>query len=219
VRQAASFDFAILILTPDDAVTSRDAESFGPRDNVIFELGLFIGTLGRSRTFLLHQADSALKIPSDLAGVTTGAFAWPRDDGSRKSALGASIDTIRDEIERQGVSSKATRLELERLEDRLAQFETQLIQQILPFLIPQPMLKHLEALERSEAGKPKPADEYRGNEHLRGQLRTLRDLRLIEVASGRAGISSIPDGRFDLAAYVHMTPRGREWMQRARPST
>jgi hypothetical protein len=117
------------------------------------------------------------------------------------------------------VSSKATRLELERLEDRLAQFETQLIQQILPFLIPQPMLKHLEALERSEAGKPKPADEYRGNEHLRGQLRTLRDLRLIEVASGRAGISSIPDGRFDLAAYVHMTPRGREWMQRARPST
>ena len=36
------FDFAILVFTPDDAVNSREIENFGPRDNVIFELGLFL---------------------------------------------------------------------------------------------------------------------------------------------------------------------------------
>jgi len=34
------FDFAVVVLTPDDLVQSRSTEVFGPRDNVIFELGL-----------------------------------------------------------------------------------------------------------------------------------------------------------------------------------
>ena len=42
------FDFAVLVLTPDDLLTSRETTTFGPRDNVIFELGLFMGALGRS---------------------------------------------------------------------------------------------------------------------------------------------------------------------------
>src|SRR5437667_2021442 len=71
VNSLPRFDFAILVLTPDDLVNSRDVESFGPRDNVLFELGLFMGRLGRSRTFILHQSNSRVKIPSDLSGVTT----------------------------------------------------------------------------------------------------------------------------------------------------
>src|SRR4051794_28168075 len=53
VTQLPRFDFALLVLTPDDLVVSRDVESLGPRDNVLFELGLFMGRLGRSRTFVL----------------------------------------------------------------------------------------------------------------------------------------------------------------------
>jgi len=34
------FDFAVVVLTPDDLVQSRSTEVFGPRDNVIVELGL-----------------------------------------------------------------------------------------------------------------------------------------------------------------------------------
>ena len=41
------FDFAVLVLTPDDLVQSRNAESFGPRDNLLFDLGLFMGRLER----------------------------------------------------------------------------------------------------------------------------------------------------------------------------
>ncbi len=191
-----------------------------PRDNVIFELGLFMGTLGRSRTFLLQQAGQ-LKIPSDLAGVTTATFTWPRGDGSHVHAIGASCDKIRREIRRQGPALGASRLDVERVEERqdhLDSFEQHLLTQILPFLIPSPMLKHLEALESSEQGHPKPADDYHGNDNLRGQLRTLRDMGLIEVAPGRGGIGNVPDGRFDLAAYVRLTDTGREWTRRARTS-
>jgi len=53
------FDFAVLILTPDDFVQYRSIEVFGPRDNVIFELGLFMGRLGRDRTFILQPSGLA----------------------------------------------------------------------------------------------------------------------------------------------------------------
>jgi predicted nucleotide-binding protein len=38
-------DFAVLICTGDDVTSSRGAEQVTPRDNVIFELGLFMGHL------------------------------------------------------------------------------------------------------------------------------------------------------------------------------
>ena len=48
-------DFAIVVLTPDDKTKSRDNERWSPRDNVIFESGLFFGRLGRRRCFY-HRA-------------------------------------------------------------------------------------------------------------------------------------------------------------------
>src|SRR5215216_6625298 len=51
VNSLDKFDFAALILTPDDTVTSRGDTSDSPRDNVLLELGLFVGRLGRQRTF------------------------------------------------------------------------------------------------------------------------------------------------------------------------
>ncbi|HEX8251109.1 MAG TPA: TIR domain-containing protein, partial [Pyrinomonadaceae bacterium] len=63
-------DFAAFLFTPDDVVLSRDEESNAPRDNVIFELGLFMGRLGRERTFIVKNHDLEIKIPSDLLGFT-----------------------------------------------------------------------------------------------------------------------------------------------------
>src|ERR1700693_3284032 len=54
INSLPRFDFAILVLRPEDLVVSRDVGTFGPRDNVIFELGLFMGRLGKERTFMLH---------------------------------------------------------------------------------------------------------------------------------------------------------------------
>ena len=69
-RELAKVDFAALVLSPDDTVISRDATMESPRDNLVFELGLFMGALGHSRTFLLHHRGSGLKIPTDLSGFT-----------------------------------------------------------------------------------------------------------------------------------------------------
>jgi len=96
------FDFAVLILTPDDLVQYRSTEVSGPRDNVIFELGLFMGRLGRDRTFILQQAGSDLKIPTDLAGVTTDSYDWPREDRNYKAALAPASEDIRERIRRLG---------------------------------------------------------------------------------------------------------------------
>jgi CRP/FNR family transcriptional regulator, cyclic AMP receptor protein len=64
-------DFAVLVVANDDKVISRRRQSFAPRDNVIFELGLFMGGLSRSRTFLLPPQGINVKIPSDLMGLNT----------------------------------------------------------------------------------------------------------------------------------------------------
>ena len=69
-QELSKVDFAALVLSPDDTVVSRDTTRLAPRDNLIFELGLFMGALGHSRTFLLHPRGPDIKIPSDLAGFT-----------------------------------------------------------------------------------------------------------------------------------------------------
>jgi predicted nucleotide-binding protein len=68
--QLATADFALLVATPDDIVANRGTESGAPRDNVIFELGLFMGALSRQRTAVLRPRGVALKLPTDLLGLT-----------------------------------------------------------------------------------------------------------------------------------------------------
>ena len=68
-RELTEADFAALVLTSDDKVISRNVTSAAPRDNIIFELGLFMGALGRSRTFLVQPRGADLKIPTDLMGI------------------------------------------------------------------------------------------------------------------------------------------------------
>ncbi len=63
-------DFAILVLGQDDVVVSRGEEQAAPRDNVVFELGLFMGAIGRTRTIMVRERGLNMKIPSDLLGVT-----------------------------------------------------------------------------------------------------------------------------------------------------
>src|SRR5437764_14956918 len=68
-------DFAAFVFAQDDW-TSTDASQFGqasPRDNVVFEAGLFGGALGIRRTFLLHATGA--KLPTDLLGLTSIRYA------------------------------------------------------------------------------------------------------------------------------------------------
>ena len=68
-------DFAAFVFAQDDWTSNSPAASdpsgsgqASPRDNVVFEAGLFGGVLGMRRTFILHARDA--KLPSDLLGLT-----------------------------------------------------------------------------------------------------------------------------------------------------
>ena len=54
-------DFAVVALTPDDESYSRGKRTRAPRDNVLFELGLFMGRLGRERCYFVHEKEQDLK--------------------------------------------------------------------------------------------------------------------------------------------------------------
>jgi hypothetical protein len=100
------FDFAALILTPDDIITSRGDTSDSPRDNVLLELGLFIGRLGRQRTFIVCNRDKNLKLPSDLAGVTMAEYG-DRKDNNLQAALSPACTKIRYAIRGLGTFTQA----------------------------------------------------------------------------------------------------------------
>jgi hypothetical protein len=65
-------DFGIFIASKDDIALIRDNLKDIPRDNVLFEYGLFHGALGNNRTFLIQEKDC--KLPTDLLGNTTPQF-------------------------------------------------------------------------------------------------------------------------------------------------
>lgn len=67
-------DFAVVVLTGDDAANVRAVSTVLPRDNVLFELGLFIGRLGRPRCFFFVDAASGTQIASDLSGVKAVSY-------------------------------------------------------------------------------------------------------------------------------------------------
>jgi predicted nucleotide-binding protein len=81
-KQLGLADFAVLVVAADDQVASRGTTKDAPRDNVVFELGLFMGGLARSRTFMLTPRGMDLKIPTDLLGLTPLLYeqAKPADD-------------------------------------------------------------------------------------------------------------------------------------------
>ncbi len=102
VNKVDAFDFAVLCLTPDDLTISRGEEKKSPRDNVVLELGLFMGKLGRERVYIVIDRDANAKMPSDLAGITPAAYKKP-DSGNWQSALGPATTAIENEIKRLGL--------------------------------------------------------------------------------------------------------------------
>lgn len=65
---ATQVDGAVFLGTGVDVVRSRTSESVAPRDNVIFEYGLFVGALDRNRCLLVVDSDIAL--PTDCFAIT-----------------------------------------------------------------------------------------------------------------------------------------------------
>lgn len=81
----ASTDAAILFWTADDKTWYRNTERHEPRDNLVFEAGLFFAAHGRQRAQLLLPTYAAsdqrrVAIPSDLHGLTVTDYQWADGD-------------------------------------------------------------------------------------------------------------------------------------------
>lgn len=69
-ERLADVDFAVVLFTPDDVgypVNKVEQARSRPRQNVVLELGFFMGALGRQRVCVLYSGD--IELPSDYAGV------------------------------------------------------------------------------------------------------------------------------------------------------
>jgi hypothetical protein len=82
------YDFGLLVMTNDDICKSRGNKSRSPRDNVVLELGMFMGALGRRRSFpiIVPAGKSSPKLPTDLLGnthLTLSSGHLPRPDSEK----------------------------------------------------------------------------------------------------------------------------------------
>src|SRR5918997_3533024 len=96
-------DFAAFVFARDDwtstspsAAPPSEAAQASPRDNVVFEAGLFGGALGMRRTFILHASGS--KLPSDLLGLTCIRYG----DATTATEMRMVNQKLRKAIEQEG---------------------------------------------------------------------------------------------------------------------
>lgn len=90
------FDLALMVFSPDDLVKLRGQEYRAARDNVVFELGLFCGRLGRERCFFVMPRDAPdFRLPTDLLGIVPLTFMARRSDGNLVAALGSAANHVR----------------------------------------------------------------------------------------------------------------------------
>lgn len=89
-------DFGVFIFSSDDISIIRGKEKTTVRDNVIFELGLFIGRLGKERSFIVlpRGCEETLHLPTDLLGLTAALYEPNRQDDNLRAALGPACSKI-----------------------------------------------------------------------------------------------------------------------------
>jgi hypothetical protein len=158
-------------------------------------LGLFIGRLGRERCFIIAPAGIPdFHLPTDLLGIAVATYRIPSDPALLVSAVGPACNQIRRAIQQVEAATGAA--------DKSPIFTRDAA---LGLLIPLPERRHLENLLHGKTAA------YVGNHRLREELRHLRSFGLIQNVPGRAVADLEDDLDVDLAAYVELTDRGREW--------
>lgn len=89
------YEYGVMVATGDDQVQSRGETTTAVRDNILFEFGLFMGRLGRERTFYI--CEDGVRIPSDLEGISM--LKVPSSKGDEwEIAMEANATSIKDYV-------------------------------------------------------------------------------------------------------------------------
>lgn len=189
-------EFGLFIFGPDDVARIRGAEIRTTRDNVVFELGLFVGRLGRDRSFIIMPKDVPdFRLPSDLLGISTATFRAPSRSERLPAALGPACHDIRVAMRKHARSGAP-----------VAASSIDEIGLVLPLVIPEAERKHLLNIAEGRT------QGYKGRGSLRSELRHLRSMGLIQKRPGRHIGDLESGGVHDLAEVVELTDLGRKWV-------
>jgi len=112
-----SVDAAIFICSSDDQTWYRGKKVGKPRDNVIFEHGLFSGKLGRKKSIIVKYGN--VKLPNDLDGVTFIDFS----DGQQTQGEANLKQTL---LDLKGATNAAPRIPYDVLEKTKSEIEREL---------------------------------------------------------------------------------------------
>ena len=93
-------DYGVFVFAPDDLLTTRGKRVQAARDNVVFELGLFMGRLGRGHGFIVAPEGLDLHVPTDLLGTTPALYDPDRANTEVEAALATACHAIREVISR-----------------------------------------------------------------------------------------------------------------------
>lgn len=101
MKEASLFDFGFMVFTKDDYTKSRLTDFDSPRDNVVFEYGLFLGRLGKDNAYIIKDKD--VKLPSDLFGISNATFSCKKQPDNTlvldEDSLNESLSKLKKQIE------------------------------------------------------------------------------------------------------------------------
>ncbi|MEJ6080306.1 nucleotide-binding protein [Vibrio sp. 1-Bac 57] len=116
IQKSKSVDFSVFIFSPDDLAIMRAKERYVVRDNVLFELGLFIGSIGKDRCFIIKPRGIELHFPSDLLGITPTDYDPNRSDDNLTSSLTYASTQIKREMNNKGVFKEIITAKVQKLD-------------------------------------------------------------------------------------------------------
>jgi predicted nucleotide-binding protein len=87
------YEYGIFVFTPDDRIFTRGKISQIPRDNVLFEYGMFLGKHSRKKAFFIIPRGVDIKIMTDVLGLTS--LDYDPTNTNLQSAVSDACDQIR----------------------------------------------------------------------------------------------------------------------------
>jgi SAM-dependent methyltransferase len=185
VAHAKTMGAAVVVLTGDDATESRGEGYCSPRDNLIFEAGIFISQLGLGRVLLLSE--QAAKMPSDLLGVTLKLFKGPDESGQMTDVKMRSLaNAISEFIERavretelveDNAVTRAVKTTLERAESSIEQVRDVIAGRSFPaegVKLPDPTNAYLDGVKEVR-------ESFMTTTYLDSKFWTLKEIEAVEA--------------------------------------
>jgi predicted nucleotide-binding protein len=113
-------DFGIFVFAADDDMIVKGKLLKVPRDNVVYEAGLFSGYLCPERCFIVVPKSVEVHVPTDLAGMTRGFYDDSRTDGNDDAAVLTFSNQVKKQVLKDGLFRGSNS---EELRDLVVRFE------------------------------------------------------------------------------------------------